>query len=81
MISELETVLSTAEAIKENGEFDKADYLVEMAKASGLAGGISQEGYLLVLDINASVKESPEPKKMMLKKIFNPLKGGNSTGN
>jgi hypothetical protein len=59
-VSEFKAVIANAEHIVNNATPDnKLDYLVELAKASGLASNIAGEAVLLVQDIQFLISGSP----------------------
>jgi|WetSurMetagenome_2_1015567.scaffolds.fasta_scaffold376461_2 hypothetical protein len=67
-LSELETNLTVADTIRDS-EGDPKEYLVEMAKASGLATSVMQEAQLIVGDIKTQMMkvQSPNPVDYLAK--------------
>lgn len=88
LVGELESSLQTADSLKNAAtDSNKNDYVVEMAKASGLAVGVMTEASMLVMDIQSvmqSVQGMAAGKSStsdILEKILGPLKGGGGTSN
>jgi hypothetical protein len=82
-VSELENSLSAAEAVRASPSGDSQDYLVEMAKASGLAVSASQEATMLLGDIHAKMMQIQSPsasKNSLLEKLFGGPPGGATGG-
>jgi Na+/alanine symporter len=78
LVSEVEAALASAETIKD-AEGSIVEYIVEMAKLSGLTAGVMQEAGMLVADIQAYVMAVQNPaaqQSNMLEKILGPLKPG-----
>lgn len=64
LISELEVMLASSQAIRNMPNADKSvvvEFIVEMSKAAGIAAGISQEGAALMGDIANEVKGCSQP--------------------
>jgi hypothetical protein len=82
LVGELESTLSTADAIATAVDPDTAEHVVELSKAAGLCSGIMQEAAMLVLDIQMSVRQTPVDKSSnMLDTLLNTIKGGNGSQN
>lgn len=86
-VSELETGLATADAIR-TVEGPIPDYLVEMSKTSGLAASVMQEASMLVGDIQKQMMQLQNPSSSqgdLLDKLFggskDPLGGPFGGGN
>jgi hypothetical protein len=78
LVSELDALILSSEALKKESIFDKDQYLVELSKAAGVCSGIFQESALLVADIAScasSMNNSNESLKTDLSELFPPLKG------
>ncbi len=88
LVEELETSIDMSYESFEEDEEGRRQFIIDMSKAAGLAGGIMQEAQLLVLDIQAEVRkvQVPAPKISSkggdgLLKILGltpPNKGGNN---
>lgn len=79
LITELESALNVAEAIKTDSKPGMQDYIVEMQKAAGLAAGVMSEAALLVLDIKTlttSVQGASPKSTAAIDKFLSALKGG-----
>lgn len=78
LVGELENSLTTADGIR-SAEGDITEFVVELAKAAGLAAGVMQEAGMLIGDIQSQVMavQSPSPTKSdFLEKLLGGLKGG-----
>lgn len=82
LIAELETSVATSDVIPHDTNHN--DYIVEMAKASGLAMGIATEAYLLAGDMQTLLRTSANAaagdKAPGFKGILQMLKGGGGPG-
>jgi hypothetical protein len=81
LVAELESTLNTAEGIQTDVAPDKAEYSVEVNKATGLAAGVMMESALLMGEIQALLQglSAPSSKLDFLEKILGGFKGpGNS---
>lgn len=77
-VTDLETALQHANSIDRST--DLHTYIIEMAKASGLAAGAAQEATALVGDIYATIRSSQGPTSKSLgmdylEELLGPLKG------
>jgi len=83
LVGELDASLDNSEKIRATADSEMSDYIVEMAKAAGLAAGIMQESGYLINDIQVLVKniQQPTPKNAdILDKLMAGFKGtGGST--
>jgi hypothetical protein len=75
LADELDAALTISQDIKQSGKPDKdtvKKFIVEMAKAAGLAGGVAQEATALIMDINQEVRavQSPPPDYDSLKELL-----------
>lgn len=80
-VAELENSLVVADGIRV-AEGDQQDYLVELAKASGLSFSLSQEATMLVGDIQKQMMhiQNPAGKSDILEKLFGSVPGSDPTG-
>lgn len=83
LIGELEVVLDKANGLSETKETsDVNEYIVELAKASGVAAAVAQEATLLVGDIKHLIKVHSTPsasaKDDELAALLGLVKGSNS---
>lgn len=82
LVSELESLLATAEGIKTDVSGDKVEYVVEMNKATGICAGILTESGLLMGDIQSLIQGLSAPslsKSEFLEKLLGGLKGPGNT--
>lgn len=90
-VAELRAGLAAAKAVQEKPDGEPHDYLVELAKASGLAASVMQEAGMLVGDIQQTMRKvqggAPSPGEDLLSQLFppggsgplgGPFGGGNS---
>ncbi len=79
LVNTLETTLAGADAIMEQKTADNvSDYVVEMAKCTGLAAGVAQEASLLVGDMRQAIKLNTSPTSKdddILASLLGGLKG------
>jgi hypothetical protein len=62
LVGELEKSLAAADALADSvGETTTVEYITEMARASGLAGIITQEDSMLIKDIYTLIRLSQGP--------------------
>jgi hypothetical protein len=79
LVTELDSALENAEQIAANkNEENVQDYVVEMAKATGIAAGVLQEATMLIGDINQLVRINTMSagKEDPLGSLLSVLKGG-----
>lgn len=89
LVGELEASLQTADGINKSGaESSKNDYIVELAKAAGLAAGVMTEAALVAADIQGVIYATSsgagagsKSATDYLEKILGPLKGGGGSTN
>lgn len=82
LVAELESTLSAADGIATDVAPDKAEYAVEVNKATGLAAGVMMESALLMGEIQALLQGLGTPvssKSDFLEKILGGLKGPGSS--
>lgn len=79
LVNTLETTLAGADVIMANKTPENvADYVVEMAKCTGLAAGVAQEASLLVGDMRQAIKLNTSPASKdddVLASLLDGLKG------
>jgi len=82
LVSELESILVSAEDIKADMADDKVEYIVELSKATGICAGILTESGLLLGDIQCLLQGFSAPnqsKSDFMEKLFSGFKGPGST--
>lgn len=81
-VGELESGLQVADGIR-TSEGDMAEYLVELAKANGIAAAVMQEAAMLVGDIQNQMMKIQNPtssKNDFIEKLLGSAKGGGPLG-
>lgn len=86
LVSELETSIQAAEALKVDPQ-NTVSYIVEMSKAAGLSAGVMQEASMLIVDIYALVGASQGGGTKAtatldyMEKLLGPIKGSGGSSN